>query len=366
MSEGHDRAPGPILIVDDNPANLLALAGLLEPLGRAVVGAASGREALERLAQGEVPVLILLDVRMPDLDGFDTLIRIREEPRWSQIPVVFVSAVHDDPADLARGYALGALDYVAKPIDSSLLLAKLRALMSWQERAEQLRRDAETIAREQATRAERERILGVVSHDLRSPLTTIRTGSDYLLARRDLPEDAVKVARRIQRNAERMSRLINDLLDFTRLQSGGLAIRPQASRLADIVVESVEDLRLSQARAIDLTVETQRAGRVDGDRLAQAVANLVGNAVQHSVDTSPVSVVLRERGDRFELSVWNAGELGADAHAIFEPFRKGNGSNGMGLGLYISQQIARAHGGEITVSSSPEAGTLFRLVLPAG
>jgi len=364
VTEEAERTAGSaILLVDDTRANLVAMTALLEELGHPVITAQSGAQAIECLRQNEV-ALILMDVQMPGLDGFQTVAKIRAEKQWGSIPVVFLTAIHDDPEHEERGYALGAVDYVAKPFRSEVLVAKLRALVSWHERGEELRREAEELARERATRAERERILGVVSHDLRSPLATIRTGADFLLASA-LTEDQAKIAHRIERNAERMSRLINDLLDYTRLQGGPLKIRPKPSSLAEIVVESIEDLQQSCPRRIQLSVETRSSATVDGDRLAQAVANLVLNAVQHSDDRAQVAVVLREHDDAFELSVWNEGELrGADQASIFEPFRRSESSAGMGLGLYITQQIARAHGGDITVSSSPAAGTTFRMTLP--
>src|SRR5690349_10294721 len=157
------------------------MAALLEQLDHPVIAVASGAEALDCLDRERI-ALIVLDVQMPGLDGYQTLIKIRERHQHSDIPVVFLTAVYDDPEHEARGYALGAVDYVAKPFRNDVVVAKLRSLLTMHERSEQLRREAEELARERATRAERDRILGIVSHDLRSPLTTIRTGADYLMA----------------------------------------------------------------------------------------------------------------------------------------------------------------------------------------
>jgi signal transduction histidine kinase len=353
-----------ILIVDDKPANLLAMSALLEALGHPLVEARSGEEALQCLERHEI-VLILMDVQMPGLDGFETVARIRAEKRWSHIPVVFLTAVHDDAEHEARGYALGAIDYVGKPFNSDVLIAKLRALVGWHEQGEQLRTEGEALASERAARAERDRILAIVSHDLRSPLSTIRGSADYLSVRAELLPEHAKVVRRIQRNADRMSRLISDLVDFSRLQQGPLAIQPTRTILSEIVVDSVEDVQQTSSRSIELLMHTHRAVSVDSDRVAQAVINLVQNAMQHSVESARVSVVLREHEDALELSVWNEGELRApDPKALFEPFRTSDAGVGMGLGLYISREIAWAHGGDLTVTSSPDDGTTFRLKLP--
>jgi len=335
----------------------------LEGLGRPIIAAQSGEEALACLER-EAIALILLDVQMPGLDGFQTLMKVREQKRWADIPVVFMSPIHHDPEQVARGFAMGAVDYIAQPFNADFLIPKLRALVSWQHQSEQLRAEAEELAREKATRAERERVLGIVSHDLRSPLATIRTGADYLLASGLTPPQRT-VAHRIQRNADRMARLIDDLLDFTRLLRGALSIRPKVSCFANLIVEVIDDLRQVSARPIELAVQTQASGPVDSDRLAQAVANLVLNAIQHSQANARVSVVLRESSDGFELSVWNEGEMKAtDQEAIFKPFHRGDGSSGLGLGLFISREIARAHGGDLTVSSSRGAGTTFCLSIP--
>src|SRR5688572_20567036 len=162
----------PILLVDDKQANRVAMEAALEPLKHPIVAVGSGEEAVAYLSANEAS-LIVLDVQMPGLDGFQTLAKIRELRRLGDVPVVFVSAVYGDAEHEAHGYALGAVDYIAKPFDPTKMVAKLRSLVEMHDRSDQLRRDAEELARERATRAERERILGIVSHDLRSPLTTI-------------------------------------------------------------------------------------------------------------------------------------------------------------------------------------------------
>lgn len=359
-----DEEHAAILLVDDNESNRIAMEALLESLGHPIISVASGEEALARLESDKI-ALIVMDVMMPGQDGFQTLIRIRKRREWSDIPVVFMTAVYGDPAHEAHGYTLGAVDYVSKPFNQTVVTAKLRSLIDMHLRSEQMRREAEELAGERAMRSERERILGIVSHDLRSPLSTIRTGADFLMARQSLGEPEKKITRRIQRNADRMARLINDLLDFTRVQSGALRIRPARADLAEVVVDSVEDIRQVVARDISVAVETKRLASFDSDRVAQALSNLVLNAVQHSTSDARVAVGLREQGSNFELSVWNEGEIPPkDSQLLFEPFRRGDRSQGMGLGLFITQQIAQAHGGELTFSSTPGAGTTFRLMLP--
>lgn len=353
-----------ILLVDGDPANLASMRSLVEGMGRPVIAVTTGPDAIVSLGQQAV-ALIVMAVKTPGLDGFDTVEKIRADKRWGHIPIVFFTAVHDDPATAARGYALGAVDYVTMPFNVDVLTAKLRALVGWYEHGERLRIETVMLASERAAHAERERILGIVAHDLRSPLAVIQTGADYLHSRGGLRDNEAKVVGRIQRNAGRMGRLISDLLDFTRMQNGPLTIRPRPASLADIVAEAVEDLQLLNPRAIEVTVQTTRGTTCDEDRVTQAISNLVLNAMQHSAATARVTVVLREHDDAFELSIWNEGELAAkDAATLFQPFRRGGASVGMGLGLYISQQIARAHGGDLTMTTSSTGGTTFCLRLP--
>ncbi len=354
-----------VLLVESNPANLRALRAVVDTLGRPVIEATSGPAALALLDQHEV-TLIVMAVQTPGLDGFATVAMIRADKRRSHIPIVFFAAVHDDPAAVARGYTLGAVDYVTMPFDAEVVRAKLRALVGWYEQGEQRRLEAEALAFERAVHAERERILGLVAHDLRSPLAVIQTGVDYLHARGGLRVDQEKIVGRIQRNAARMGRLVSDLLDFTRLQNGPLIIRPRPASLATIVSEAVEDLQLLTSRAIGLSVHTPGGTSCDEDRVTQAISNLVLNSVQHTPADARVQVELRADGDAFEVSIWNDGELSSeDAATLFQPFRKGTSSVGMGLGLYISQQIARAHGGDLSMRSSAASGTTFTLRLPA-
>ncbi len=358
------QATGAILLVDGNSTNLAAMRALVEGMGRAVLAVTSGPDAIASLAQHEVS-LIVMAVKTSGLDGFDTVAKIRAEKTWGHIPIVFFTAIHDDPATAARGYALGAVDYVTMPFNAEVLTAKLRALVGWYEQGEQRRLEAEILASERAAHAERERILGIVAHDLRSPLAIIQTGADYLDSLGGLGEDQAKIVGRVQRTAARMARLINDLLDFTRMQNGPLTIRPRPASLAEIVAESVEDIQLLSQRAIEVSLHTTGDTTCDEDRVTQAITNLVLNAMQHAAADARITVGLREQDGGFEVDIWNEGEIAAkDAATLFQPFRKGRSSAGMGLGLYISQQIARAHGGDLTLTTSAASGTTFRLRFP--
>lgn len=223
--------------------------------------------------------------------------------------------------------------------------------------------------------AVRERLLGIVGHDLRNPLSTITVAAHMLLKQDAMPEGQVKILRRIVTSADRMARMISDILDFTQGRlGGGLPIARKPVDLHLVAREAVEELEVGHpGRAIHFDAEGDGHGQLDPDRMTQVLSNLVSNALQYGPEDQPVSVTLRGRGEHLELEVHNMGPpIGADALPhIFDPFlratesgRANRTSRGLGLGLYIVEQIVLAHGGTIEVSSSVEQGTRFVVRVP--
>ncbi|QRO01440.1 PAS domain-containing protein [Archangium violaceum] len=219
----------------------------------------------------------------------------------------------------------------------------------------------------------RDRLVGIVSHDLRSPLQSISLASELLLRREDIPAPALTGVRRISRSAERMSRMITDLLDFTRARTGGgIPLQRRPGELVDLVRNTLEELEVTHPGRVVLSHgQGPYAGEWDLDRLAQVVTNLVSNALQHGAENTPVEVDLREDSAELVLTVTNQGTPIPQTLLphVFDPFRRaGSGSpsarQGLGLGLYIVQQIVLAHGGSITVSSDEASGTRFTVRLP--
>ncbi|HEY1417580.1 MAG TPA: PAS domain-containing sensor histidine kinase [Myxococcaceae bacterium] len=215
-----------------------------------------------------------------------------------------------------------------------------------------------------------QRLLGIVSHDLRNPLASIRLGVD-LLTRSTASENQLRTVTRMARSAERMHQLVAGLLDLTRLRAGQqLPITRERSNMHLLVERAVEEVSVADPGRITVTGHGDGTGEWDNVRLGQALGNLLGNALQHSPAGSPVSVGVEGGQDVVRVSIHNGGEaIPADQQGgLFEPFQRGirpgalDGS--VGLGLYIAWHVARAHDGKIEVSSSPEAGTTFRLSLP--
>jgi len=357
------------LLVDDVEENLIALEALLQREGVDILKASSGPEALELLLQHSDVALALLDVQMPEMNGFELAELIRGSERTRHVPLIFMTAGSRDQNWQFKGYETGAVDFLYKPIDPHMLINKANVFF-------ELHRQKRAIARELHERTEALRInemfMAVLSHDLRGPLSAI-LASAMVLQR---PQDADKVhalAEKIQNSGRRMGRMIEDLLDVTRArQAGGLVVRREPMDLSDAAQRTVQEIRSSHPERV---VEVEQAGDLqgawDGERLCQVLSNLLGNAMHHGAPDQPV--LLRLDGsapDVVALSVTNGGTIPPDLIPhLFDPFRgrsrASGGHQGLGLGLYIVQQLVLAHEGRIEVCSR-EGRTSFQVVLPRG
>lgn len=233
------------------------------------------------------------------------------------------------------------------------------------------RMQAEAALRETALL--RDHFVGILGHDLRNPLAATRAGLDLLLTQ-PLAEKQAKIVRRIAASTDRMVRMIGDLLDFTQGRlGGGIPVKPRPTNLHDVVRQTVEELQLAhQARSFELVADGDGSGEWDPDRLTQVVSNLIGNALQHGCEDSPVRVTARGDGTSVLLEVHNQGQPIPEhlLPVIFEPFRgttpgqRRFGGQSLGLGLWIAHEIVRAHGGTIDVRSTEGEGTTFTVRLP--
>lgn len=212
----------------------------------------------------------------------------------------------------------------------------------------------------------RDRLMAIVGHDLRTPLNALTMGAGHLLERDDMPEIVTRLAGRMLRSAERMRRIIDLILDFTRVRAGTvIPLQPTSVRLEDVAREVIDEITMAgPTTKIALRVEGDTTGTWDAERIRQVLANLLENAVAHGGGT--VDLLVRGANELVEIAVHNGGDpIPPEALArIFEPFRKSTGSRGLGLGLYIAREVARAHGGDIEVRSRPNDGTTFAVKLP--
>ena len=331
-----------------------------------IVRARSGEEALVKSAEQEFAV-VLLDWRMPRLDGVETARRMRERDALRQPPVLILTAHLPDSDEIKTAYAAGVVDFLQKPYAAEVLSAKVSVFVELLVQREKLR------LYERALRKRFEQdLVGIVSHDLRSPLNAISLAAESALRRGDTNERTQRSLQIIQSAAGRATRLVHDLLDYTQVLHGtGLPVKRDKFCLVKLAHEIADELRASFPSA-ELTFEREgeTEGDWDRDRLAQLLTNLIGNALAYG-GGAPVGVRIVGRDSDVCLHVHNGGEpIAAELiPEVFEPLRRGteNRSAGnIGLGLFIVNEIVRAHGGDVTVQSSVDLGTTFSVSLPRG
>ncbi|MCW3152776.1 hybrid sensor histidine kinase/response regulator [Achromobacter spanius] len=357
------------LLVDDVPENLVALEALLDSSRVQVLKAQSGPEALELLLNHGDVALALLDVQMPDMNGFELAELIRGSERTRHIPLIFITAGSREQNWQFRGYESGAVDFLYKPIDPHMLRMKANVFFELHERKRALAQQLEE--RTEALRIN-EMFMAVLSHDLRTPLQSIVMGA-ALLQRQNDPTRVAGLAQRMLQSSERMARLIDDLLDVTRIrQAGGLTLASAPQRMDTLVRRTVDEAQTGfPDRQIDCDCVGDMAGVWDGERLCQVFANLIGNALHHGERDVPVHVEADgAAADRVTVTVSNGGTIApALLPHLFNPFRRGerraDNPDGLGLGLFIAQQIVLSHGGRINAESR-DGITRFRVELPRG
>ncbi|MBD9676175.1 hybrid sensor histidine kinase/response regulator [Pseudomonas sp. PDM18] len=377
-----------LLIVDDLPENLLALEALIKGEGREVFKASSADEALSLLLEHEF-ALALLDVQMPGMDGFALAELMRGTERTRNIPIVFVTAAGRELNYAFKGYESGAVDFLYKPLDNHAVRSKVNVFVDLyrqrkvleQARAEQdalLAELRETQVELQRAVKMRDDFMSIVSHELRTPLNGLML--DTQLRRLHLSKGKLEhftqarlgvLFERDERQLTGLNRLIEDMLDVSRIRTGKLSIRPEPANLADIARRVLSNFAVqAQAAGCELSLEAPEVveGVWDAYRLEQVISNLVSNALRYGPGR-PVEVTVAVADGRAKLCVRDHGDgiSVEEQRRIFQQFERGAGAArvaGLGLGLYISEQIVQAHGGSIEVRSQPGQGAAFSLYLP--
>jgi signal transduction histidine kinase len=387
--------PSKLLIVDDLPDNLRALDALIRDEQRIVFQASSGEEALALLLEHEF-ALAILDVQMPGMDGFELAELMRGTERTRHIPIVFVSAAGKELNYAFKGYETGAVDFLYKPLDPDAVRSKVNVFVALDqqrretrcqmEALERSRHEQEVLLRElNATQEQlqrslrmRDEFMSLVAHELRTPLNTLFLETQMRalqLKRGNLPatdpDQVGAMIKRDERQIKAMIRLIDDMLDVSRMKSGTLSIRPGTVELMTLLERVASDLSLQAAAAgssVSLAPHAPVTGWWDEFRIEQVIVNLLTNALRYG-GGQPVEVSVHDDAGKVRIDVRDQGRgiAPADIERIFEPYERGarNGEpKGLGLGLYISRQLATSHGGALTVTSQPGQGSTFSLLLP--
>ncbi len=397
MTYGRD-----ILVVDDNDTNLIAVEAALAPLGRKLVLARSGVEALARLLEQDF-ALIILDVAMPGMDGFETARLVRSRARNRATPIIFITGLSWQDEEILKGYELGAFDFMMKPVRPEVLRAKASVFIELQERtlelhmkADELRAaqnrahereltmqrkrfEAEVMERQMAQMADADRrkdeFLAILAHELRNPLQPLQTAVEVMEHEPDKPVPE-RVRGIIKRQVAFIGRLVDDLLDVARFQTGKLELRREPISLDRIVEEAVGDMRVqADSRKHTLAIEASKpAPRVHGDpvRLVQVICNLLSNAIKYTPSAGRITVEYGTEGDHAFIRVRDTGKgIPADlVPRVFDMFVQErvtpDGAGGLGLGLGLVKRLIELHGGTVKASSDGVGkGAMFEVKIPA-
>ena len=399
-----------ILIVDDEPRNLAVLETVLDDPGYRLVRALSGDEALLALMADEFAVLVL-DVRMPGMTGFELAQLVKERRKTARIPIIFLTAYYNEDQHILEGYGTGAVDYLHKPVNPAVLRSKVavfaelhkkgRALeaanrLLLAEVAERRRAEARlnemnesldrrvnertrdlqaSEARLRDASARKDEFLATLAHELRNPLAPVRNAVQLLKMNGQTPE-MVWASELIDRQVSAMSRLIDDLMDVSRINQGRIELRPELVDLKDVLADAVESSRPLMAEMGHELVLSEPAGplpmNADRTRLSQAFMNLLNNATKYMDPGGRIEVAVTNEGDQVRVTVKDRG-IGIPADRldnIFEMFSQvesalARSRGGLGIGLSLTQRLVQMHGGSVkAMSQGAGQGSEFEVRLP--
>lgn len=401
MTSTPSTEPIDILLVDDEPRNLDALEAILENEGYRLLRAEDADLALKHLLDHQVAAIVL-DIKMPRVNGIELARIIKGTKRFRQVPILFLSAHLVDDSDVITGYGVGAVDYLTKPFNPQILrhkvgvyadlFQKTRAFAELNEKLEQRVRErtAELEKSEQALRVaarQKDEFIATLAHELRNPLVPLRTGLDLLMQMpallnpptSPLPSPKADVTTRtlaaMNRQLDHIVRLIDDLLDVSRISSGVFELKFERVNLPVLIGNVVENAQtLLQRKNISLTVSVppQLEAVVDPTRLSQIVGNLLHNASKFTPARGKIAIELEESGTDFVVRVTDSG-VGIAAEQlerVFEMFARVDNDapasdRGAGIGLALARRLAQMHGGDLTATSQGKGlGATFTVRVP--
>jgi signal transduction histidine kinase len=392
-----------ILMVDDQPAKVLSYEAMLAELGENLIKAGTAREALAHLLREDIAV-VLMDVHMPEIDGFELATMIRQHPRCQRTAIIFVSAVHMSDFDKVRGYEAGAVDYVSVPVIPEILRAKMRVFIDLHRKTAELKRlndeldarvkartdelelslarlrESETMFRLQSemlaeTDRRKNEFLAMLAHELRNPLAPIRNAVEVMRRNGSVSPDLNWVREMIDRQVSHLVRLVDDLVDASRITRGKMVLSKKTVDLTRLIAEAVESIGYpmhDERRGVVVTLPST-AIYVEGDavRLTQVFLNLLSNAIKFTPAEGKVMLSVARTGDKVEVRVKDTGRGidAADLAHIFEMFYQGEDESGersgLGLGLTLVKSLVEMHGGSVEGRSAGGGqGSEFVVVLP--
>ena len=363
-----NAVPGRILVVDDRPENLLATRALLRPLGADIVTAESGEEALEHVLNGDF-ALVLLDVQMPGMDGFETARLMKTRPNMQTVPIIFVTAISKEDHYASEAAELGAVDYVFKPINSDILKSKVKVYLDLFRQREQILQLNATLRQ---SNEELERFAYVCSHDMQEPVRMMNTYAGFLAedAMDQLDETAREYVQFIRDNAVRMQKMIRDILNFSRV--GREEVRFESVDCQVILDEVLQEFAdVAERKGARITASEMPVIQTSPTLVRVLMQNLVGNALKFQDGKVPpridIAATLDGRMWRFDIKDNGIGIDPAFAGRIFTIFQRLHREDdfpGTGIGLSTCRKFTRLCGGDVSFTSKPGEGSTFTFTLP--
>lgn len=366
-----NRSDYKILIVDDVVSNVLLLKILLTNEKFQVCTAANGNQCIE-MAQKEKPDLILLDVMMPDINGFDTAVILKKDEATRDIPIIFLTALNN-PSDLVKGFQVGANDFLTKPFNKEELVMRVMHQIELVAAKRTIVRQNEELRR---TVNNRDKMYSVIAHDLRSPMASIRMVLNLavnVVSREMVGDEIFSLLDKANRESEETHDLLDNLLKWTKSQTGRLNVVYQDIDLDDIVPGVVDIFHMiAEMKKINLQYIPSNEKLIvhgDNDMMKTIIRNFISNAIKFSSEGKGVEVFCTREGDFARISVRDHG-VGISPERVETIFHKGDttygtsGEEGSGLGLQLCEDFARKNGGEAQVESVLGEGSTFSFTVP--
>ena len=366
-----NRSDYKILIVDDVVSNVLLRKILLTNEKFQVCTASNGKMCIE-MAKSEHPDLILLDVMMPDLNGFDTAVILKKDPETQEIPIIFLTALNN-PSDLVKGFQVGANDFLTKPFNKEELVMRVMHQIQLVAAKRIIIRQNEELKR---TISNRDKMYSVIAHDLRSPMASIRMVLNLavnVVSKDIVGEEIFGLLDKANRESEETHDLLDNLLKWTKSQTGRLSVVYQELDLDDIVPGVVDIFRMiAEMKKIDLKyipADEKLIVHADNDMIKTIIRNFLSNAVKFTPEGKSVEVFYKREGDFARISVRDHG-VGIEPDRVEAIFHTGEttygtgGEEGSGLGLQLCQDFARKNGGDARVESTLGEGSTFSFTIP--
>jgi len=366
-----DQGKKKILIVDDIPSNIQILAEAMRQ-DYQIIFATNGKEALQMAQVDPLPDLILLDIMLPDIDGYSVCKLLKKDKKTREIPIIFITAKSQE-TDETKGFEYGGVDYIIKPFSIPIVKARVHTHIELKRKRDML--EDMTIRLEQLNQT-KNKFLGIAAHDLRSPLGSVRGFSRLLIEELSgtLTQDQQEFLDIIYQQSKHMLALVDDLLDVAVIESGKLDLRIQMENVIEMIEKRIRLFQHDLSKKnIEITTQLDSIPPIafDRTRIAQVVDNLLSNAIKFSPENGKIAVHVKKHDDNICIDISDEGpgiplEHQPHIFGAFQKFRKKQAGSEKctGLGLSIVKRIIDAHDGSINVLSAPDQGTTMSFSLP--